>query len=197
MANYVKNEITVIGNEQVQNKMKEFMEIFQSSDKRMDTKFFAEVFYKNPQFGEESNGWYIDNLGTKWAYMEDINEDTEFTVTSAWSPVTEFIQHLYNILVELDPDVSVENRFEDEGFNPVGGMVVYNGMYSYGEEYDFEYPNEDEMDEDDDYDKLMDDFYENIDSTKSSLIHACRASIERGQGTPIEYREEEIETENN
>lgn len=191
MANYVKNEITVTGNEQVQNKMKEFMDIFHSSDERMDTKFFAKVFYKNPKFGGDSNGWYINNIGTKWAYMEDILDDTEFIVTSAWSPVTDFTQHLYNILVELDPDVCVENRFEDEGFNPVGGMVVYKGMYSYGEEYDFEYPDEDEMDEDDDYDELMDEFYNDIESTKSSIIYACHATIERGQGTPIEYQEEE------
>ena len=52
----------------------------------------------------------------------------EIKVTSAWYPVKEFTMNLYNLLVELDPEVAVENRYEDETYDPVGGILVYKNQ---------------------------------------------------------------------
>ena len=198
MANYVSNNIRVIGNEKVQEKLNEYLETLESSDNYSDTGHFAKTFYKNPDLsdgGGTMNAWAAENIGAKWAYFEHIIDDNEFQVTSAWHPIHEFVQHLYNIFVELDPDVVIENRFEDESYDPVGGMVAAKGKFMSMEDNDFEYPDEDEMDEDDDYDLLMEQFYESIYDEQQDMILLCHEHINEGRGEDISYREIEVETE--
>ena len=98
-------------------------------------------------------------------------------------------------MVELDPDVVIENRFEDESYDPVGGMVAAKGKFMSMEDNDFEYPDEDEMDENDDYDLLMEQFYESIYDEQQDMILLCHEHINEGRGEDISYRETEVETE--
>jgi len=198
MANHVSNNIRVIGNEKVQEKLNEFLETLESSENYSDTGHFAKTFYKNPDLsdgGGTMNAWATENIGAKWAYFEHTIDDNEFQVTSAWHPIHEFVQHLYNIMVELDPDVVIENRFEDESYDPVGGMVAAKGKFMSMEDNDFEYPDEDEMDEDDNYDLLMEQFYESIYDEQRDMILLCHEHINEGRGEDIKYRETVIETE--
>jgi len=200
MANHVSNNIRVIGNEKVQEKLNEYFEILESSENYSDTGHFAKTFYTNPDLsdgGGTMNSWATENIGAKWAYFEHIIDDNEFQVISAWHPIHEFVQHLYNIMVELDPDVVIENRFEDESYDPVGGMVAAKGKFMSMEDNDFEYPDEDEMDEDDNYDLVMEEFYESIYNEQAGMISSCHEFINEGRGEDIKYRETKVDSETN
>ena len=95
--------------------------------------------------------------------------------------------HLYNLLVELDPDVAVENRYEDESYDPVGGILVYKNHIFMDEDNDFEYPDEDEMDEDEDYDDMMMNFYDSIGQTQDGFINVGYMKIDNGEGNIYVY----------
>lgn len=196
MANHVSNNIRVIGNEKVQERMNEYIEVLEKLD-YADTGGFAKAFYKDPEVGEGGgtmNSWANENIGTKWAYFEETIDDNEIKVTSAWYPVKEFIMHLYNLLVELDPEVAVENRFEDESYDPVGGILVHKNQIFMGEDSDFEYPDEDEMENDEEYENEMMEFYDNVGETQDSFINTGYAYIENGEGDPFVFTETKTET---
>jgi len=191
MANHVSNNITVVGNEKVEERMNQYFEALEKLD-YADTGGFAKVFYKNPDTGEGGgimHSWAGENIGSKWAYFEHVIDDMMFQVTSAWYPVKEFTMHLYNLLVELDPDVAVENRYEDESYDPVGGILVYKNHIFMDEDNDFEYPDEDEMDEDEDYDDMMMNFYDSIGQTQDGFINVGYMKIDNGEGNPFIFEE--------
>ena len=191
MANYVSNDITVVGNEKVQVRMNEYIDALEKLE-YSDTAGFAKTFYQTPELGEGGgtiNSWAGENIGAKWAYFEHTIDDNRIMVTSAWSPVKEFTIHLYNLLVDLDPEVSVENRFNDETYDPTGGILVYKNHVFEDEESDFEYPDEDEIDEDMDYDDAMMDFYGEIGDFQDNCISRGYEIINEGGGETIDYIE--------
>ena len=83
-------------------------------------------------------------------HFEHRQDTMDFQVTSAWYPVKEFAMNLYNQLVDLDSEVAVEVRYEDETYEPVGGILVYDGHIFQEEDHEFEYPDEEDFE--DDYD---------------------------------------------
>ena len=196
MANYVSNNITVVGNEKVTERMNEYIEALEKLD-YSDTGGFAKTFYKNPELGEGGgtmNSWAGENIGAKWAYFEHTIDDNRIMVTSAWYPVKEFTMHLYNLLVELDEDVAVENRFNDETYDPTGGILVYKNLVFEDEDSDFEFPDEDEMEDEDSYEDAMMSFYEEIGDFQDDCIQSGYDAINDGGGEPISYKETEEET---
>ena len=196
MANYVSNNITVVGNEKVQERMNEYIDALEKLN-YSDTGGFAKTFYNNPELGEGGgtmNSWAIDNVGAKWAYFEHTIDNSQIMVTSAWEPVKEFTIHLYNLLVELDPEVAVENRFNDETYDPTGGILVYKNHVFEDEDADFEFPDEDEMEDEDSYEDAMMNFYEEIGDFQDDCIQSGYDAINDGGGEPISYRETEEET---
>jgi hypothetical protein len=159
---------------------------------------FAKIFYKNPEIGEGGgtmNSWAGENIGAKWAYFEHTIDDNEIKVTSAWYPVKEFTMHLYNLLVELDPDVAVENRYEDETFEPVGGILVYKNHIFMDEDNDFEFPDEDDMENEEEYEDAMMELYESVGETQDAFIDAGYTYINNGDGDPFVFTETEASTE--
>ena len=187
MANNVTNNIRVIGNEKVQERFDQFVESLKELDYRDDVGF-VKVFYKNPNISEDGNivyDWAEENLGSEWAHFEHVIEKNEIKITSAWNKATNFTIHLYNLLVELDPEVAVENRFEDESYESVGGMLVHKGSTYSDEEY-FEYPDED--DEDGEEDVLM-KFYDEIGNFQNTCITDGYESVESEFAEPITYTE--------
>ena len=197
MANYLKSMIEVHGNEAVTNKVDEMMENIEYSD----VASFAKAFYDNVGVGENGEGvlnqWSVDNLGSKWTYLYDKTGYGAFSVESAWYPPLRFFVHLYNMMVELDPDVIIEVRYEDESYNPVGAVLIKkNGsgepvMYQE-EDTEMEYPDEDDYwddDEDDvDYDAYEDaemNFMEELAERQNELLAVCYDMISEGDGDPI------------
>jgi len=195
MANHVSNNIRVVGNEKVTNKMNEYIDLLDSLE-YSDTGGFAKIFYKNPHISENGgtfNSWAGENLGAKWAYFEHTIDDNEIKVTSAWHPVKEFTMHLYNLLVELDPDVAVENRYEDEGYDPVGGILVYKNQIFADEDEDFEYPDEDDMENEEAYEDAMMELYDSVGMTQDAFIERGYAFINDGEGDPFVFTETKTE----
>ena len=197
MANHVSNNIRVVGNEKVQERMNEYIQALEELE-YSNTGGFAKIFYKNPEIGEGGgtmNSWAGENIGAKWAYFEHTIDDNEIKVTSAWYPVKEFTMHLYNLLVELDPDVAVENRYEDETFEPVGGILVYKNHIFMDEDNDFEFPDEDDMENEEEYEDAMMELYESVGETQDAFIDAGYTYINNGDGDPFVFTETEANTE--
>jgi|TARA_R110000868_G_scaffold83904_2_gene236829 hypothetical protein len=191
MANHVKNNIRIVGNEKVKETVEKYLDALEELS-YADTGGFAKIFYKNPEIGEGGgtmNTWANNNIGSKWAYMDEIIDDMEFQVTSAWYPTKEFTLHLYNLLVEIDPNVAVENRFEDETYDPVGCILVYKNQMFMDEDTDFEYPDEDEMESDNSYEDAMTELYDSVGMTQNAFIERGYNIINDGEGNPFEFKE--------
>lgn len=195
MANHVSNNIRVVGNEKVQERLNEYIQTLEKLD-YADTGGFAKIFYKTPEIGEGGgtmNSWAGKNIGSKWAYFEHTIDDNEIKVTSAWYPTKEFTLHLYNLLVELDPEVAIENRYEDEGYDPVGGILVYKEHVFMDEDDDFEYPDEDDMENEDAYEDAMMELYDSVGMTQDAFIERGYNIINDGEGNPFVFTETKTE----
>ena len=190
MASEVINNIIVVGNEKVQERFKEYVESLNQL-KHRDIVGFAKVFYNNPDVSEDYElvyEWSEENIGAKWAYFEHMIENNEIKVTSSGYPVKDFTIHLYNLLVDLDSDVAIENRFEDESYASVGGILAHKG-FTYSDEEYFEYPDEDYIDEDESFTDVEMRFYDEIGNFQNKCILDGYESIESGFAEPITYTE--------
>jgi hypothetical protein len=193
MANYLKSMIEVHGNEDVVKKVDELLEGVEYSD----VNTFAKAFYDNVEEGESGgvlNTWSIDNLGPKWTYLYDIQGDGAFSVESAWYPPIKFFIHLYNILVELDPEVFIEVMYEDEGLDPIGAVVIKkdkDGTPCIWQEEDdeMEDPTEDMDWDDEEYEQTQMDFMDSIYERQREMVLYCHDLIET-DGEPIEDYED-------
>jgi hypothetical protein len=197
MANHVTNNISVVGNEDVENKMNELLEQLEDIP-YSDTGAFAKVFYNNPELGEGGgtmNSWAGKNIGAKWAYFEHRQDTMDFQVTSAWYPVTAFAMNLYNQLVELDPEVAVELRYEDETYDPVGAILVYDKHIFQEEDENFEYPDEEDYEDDyDEYDNATMNFMDSIGDYQNDIVDKGYTTIKNGEGNPFVFEEMSTET---
>ena len=79
-----------------------------------------------PKHPRDQEGWlinaydyYIDNIGAKWAHIED-SESTYITLVSAWSPVSAFVGHLVQYLSGFDTNVMLKHDYTDEYHQFVG-----------------------------------------------------------------------------
>ena len=194
MANYLKSMIEVHGNEEVVNKVDELLEGVEYSD----VTSFAKAFYNEVEMGESGEGvlntWSMDNLGPKWTYLYDIQGDGAFSVESAWYPPIKFFIHLYNILVEVDPEVFIEVMYEDEGYDPIGAVVIKkdkDGTPCIWQEEDDEMEDPTlEMDwEDEEYEQTQMDFMESLYDRQREMVLYCHDLIE-SDGEPIEDYED-------
>ena len=194
MANYLKSMIEVHGNEEVVKKVDELLEGVEYSD----VTSFAKAFYNEVEMGESGEGvlntWSMDNLGPKWTYLYDIQGDGAFSVESAWYPPIKFFIHLYNILVEVDPEVFIEVMYEDEGYDPIGAVVIKkdkDGTPCIWQEEDDEMEDPTlEMDwEDEEYEQTQMDFMESVYERQREMVLYCHDLIE-SDGEPISDYEE-------
>src|SRR6056300_2008822 len=193
MANNLKSMIEVHGNEDVVKKVDELLE----GVKYSDVTSFAQAFYENVEVTENNgvlNTWSADNLGSKWTYLYDIMGDGEFSVESAWYPPIKFFIHLYNLLVEIDPEVFIEVMYEDEFYQPIGAVVIKkdkDGTPCIWQEEDdeMEDPTEDMDWEDEEYEQTQMDFMESLYERQREMVLYCHDLIET-DGEPIEDYED-------
>jgi hypothetical protein len=73
----------------------------------------------------EQYEWTLDNVGPKWTYFEDIDENG-FQTQSAWSWPEDGLNWVLNELSECDPNMITTVVFEDEMPN-FYGVYVYEG----------------------------------------------------------------------
>ena len=193
MANYLKSMIEVHGNEDVVKKVDELLEGVDYSD----VNTFAKAFYTDVEEGESGgvlNTWSTENLGSKWTYLYDIQGDGAFSVESAWYPPIKFFIHLYNILVDIDPEVFIEVMYEDEGYDPIGAVVIKkdkDGTACIWQEEDdeMEDPTVDMDWEDEEYEQTQMDFMESLYDRQREMVLYCHDLIE-SDGEPIDSYED-------
>lgn len=193
MANYLKSMIEVHGNEDVVKKVDELLEGVEYSD----VNTFAKAFYTDVEEGESGgvlNTWSTENLGSKWTYLYDIQGDGAFSVESAWYPPIKFFIHLYNILVDIDPEVFIEVMYEDEGYDPIGAVVIKkdkDGTACIWQEEDdeMEDPTVDMDWEDEEYEQTQMDFMESLYDRQREMVLYCHDLIE-SDGEPIDSYED-------
>jgi len=116
-------------------------------------------------------------------------------VTSAWSAVLPFVEHLGDHLMDFDSEVKVTCKFTDEGWGFVGAAVYDDHLIDSEEEYyedlvesrlaylasngeEVLKDSEDEDSEDEEYDPWEDDgWYDWIDTRQdmilSDLLESC------------------------
>ena len=179
MANHVTTNLTIEGS-------KKLMEFLEEKGKLVDKRreddiYLAFVGAFIPEM-KNDRGWFTDNVGTKWCYHEDFytgDSTAEITLTSAWYYPNTLIENLFKICAEIDEDVQIYGTFEDESYAPVGGFAINKYGFEEDEEDDLDYPDSDAyLDADgevdyDEYDEAMEEFYEEVFSTKDLCQQNC------------------------
>ena len=189
MANYLNSTLTVHANEETIKYIDELME--KANNGEITT--FAQTFYDDVELAESGgvmNTWSSNNLGPKWTYLEDILNDGEYRLVSAWYPPVKFFIHLYNMLVKMDPEVYIEVMYEDEGYEPIGAIVIKkdkDGTPCIWQEEDneMEDPTVDKDWDDEDYDEVQMEFMESLYDRQQELLSECHDLIDT-DGEPIE-----------
>ena len=132
-------------------------------------------------YGEKDydRGVYIDEMGAKWCYVDEIDPaDDSFTMTtvSAWNYCDGAIRRLQEILQETDEDVCVAFTFEDESMCPVGGGACYKGELVFYED-EFEYPSYADYEDDVQYDSALEEMYDNVYTVCEELKNEAMVDV--------------------
>ena len=205
MANNMKSFVTVKGNDEVIKMVDQRIERAQelSKDKEFDNgngvRSFASAFYDTVEVSTDGksvmNDWSLDNMGSKWTYLYDVQGDGEFSIESAWYPPKEFFFHLYKLCSEVDPDVVIEVIYEDETYSPIGAFVLKkdsNGdkVYHNDEDDEMEDPTADMDWDDEEYEQTQMDFMDSIADRQRELVDLCHEFIDGNDGELIPMGEE-------
>lgn len=182
------NILQIVGTDEVQDKMDD---LFDNAGGYADTTQFVNTFYGTEFEGGVKFDWLYDNVGTKWIYVENDIDNGSWNISSANYTPKEFWIHLYKMAVEIDPNVEIEVRYHDEGYQPVGGFVVKkdhegNPAWSEQEDYDMEDPTA-EMDwEDEGYDDAQMEFNEDVEEAMTLCMEYAHDTVLSGEGTKLE-----------
>jgi hypothetical protein len=131
--------------------------------------WFSDMFGLDPEVTDKYD-WNCENVGPKWCYFEEREEDF-FTTISAWSYPEKGLMWLMEELGKVDPDVLAYVTYEDEMPNFFGcWFFESDGIYD-GQEWDSEeieemmreaYPELRELNEEEQSDQYWDIWSENI-----------------------------------
>jgi len=197
MANNLKSFVKVNANEKTVKFIDSLIDKINDNDNDSSITAFAKAFYNNVELGESGgvmNSWSLDNLGSKWTTLYDVQDEAEFSIESAWYPPKEFFIHLYNLCVELDENVEIEVTYEDETYSPIGAILIKKDNEGtpcmwVEEDDDIENPLEDMDWDDEEYDTKSEEFYDSIYENQQSLLALCHELV-LTDGEPILEKEE-------
>jgi hypothetical protein len=186
MANNVTNIIKIIATEEA---IKSIDDRFDLAGGYAETHTFVKAFYDNPQLTENGavlNAWSYDNVGCKWIYVENNIDEGEWNIQSASYPPHEFLQRLFELVTEIDPDGYIENRYTDESYSPIGVMVFKKDdvgpKWSEIVEYDMVDPTDDMEFDDEGYEEAREGFMNDIYNFHEESIEICLETISLGEG---------------
>ena len=179
MANHVTTNLTIEGNKKLMDFLEEKAKLV--DERRKDDHYLAFVGAFLPEM-ENRRDWFSENVGAKWCYHEDFYNDgntAEIILTSAWYYPEFLIEHLFKICSYIDENVEIYGTFEDESYAPVGGFAINKYGFESDEEDELEHPDSvDYLDDDgevdyDRYDEAMEEFYDEVFSTKELCQQNC------------------------
>lgn len=196
MANNLKSFVTVNANDDAINELNRRLEMCDTND----ILSFAKAFYNDVDVASDGksvmNEWSLDNLGSKWNYLYDIIDNNQFSMESAWYPPQDFFSHLFKLMYDIDPEVSIEVLYEDEGYDPIGAFVYTkdsegNLVYAHDSDDEMEDPTL-EMDWDDEgYEDAQMEFMDSIYERQQEMLAYCKEMIDDNEGENIfELKEE-------
>jgi len=87
--------------------------------------------------GPGTYSWNIENIGAKWCFIEDVDDDG-FRTESAWSVPYDGIQYILEQMAEADPKLIATVTYEDEMPNFFGWATWHSGSYDEGREWEWE-----------------------------------------------------------
>lgn len=95
----------------------------------------SSLLEKQPTDDESYYGFNIDNVGAKWAYIEDPSE-YGFTTHSAWCVPTEGIKYIFDEIAKVDETFIGTYTYYDEMPNFVGWQTYRDGYFDEFEEWE-------------------------------------------------------------
>jgi hypothetical protein len=125
MANHVDNIIEVFFNKEDQNAIDFLTQLYE-----IGTDGDLSSLYEN---AENTRSWWGDNIGAKWAYVNDLDTPPEegffyINITSAWSPVIPLVEYISE---SLNHKCRIEHRYIDEMPNFAGCRIIKDGEIVY------------------------------------------------------------------
>jgi hypothetical protein len=190
MANTVTNIVKIFANDEAINKINERFHVAGGYGEMVK---LAKAFYDNPETvagrdGEENIliEWSLDNMGSKWVYVENDIDIDSWNISSANHYPHEFLMRLFELVVEVDPDAYIVNKYNDETYNPVG-VVVYKkdsegfNMW-YESEQEMENPTDDMDWGDEGYQDKQEDFIYEVEDFQTEKEEYCIRMIDEGDG---------------
>ena len=190
MANTVTNFLEVVGTEEVKAAMDE---LFNNAGGYADTTQFVNTFYGTEFEGGVSHDWLFENVGAKWIYVENEIGEGEWNISSAGYTPDRFWIHLYKKAAEIDPNVEIVVKFQDESYEPIGAFVVKkdyqgNSGWSMEELYDVENPTEDMDWDDEGYDDAQMKFQEDLDDMLTDLANTAHDNVWSIEGKKLDEK---------
>ena len=187
MANTMTNYLEVKGTDEVIEAI-DFM--FEQAGGYAETDVFVNSFYGTDFKGGVPHDWLYDNVGTKWIYIENEIDRGEWNISSATYTPEDFWIKLYKIASEIDPNVEILVKFQDEVYEPIGGFVAkkdHNGVprWAMQEDYDMEDPTSDMDWDDEDYDEKQMNFIEEVDEQQVLMLNYAHDTVWSGEGELI------------
>lgn len=188
MANTMTNYLEVKGTDEVIEAMDA---LFENAGGYAETHTFVNSFYGTDYEKGVPHDWLYDNVGAKWIYVENEIDRGEWNISSAAYTPEHFWVHLYKLAVKIDPNVEILVKFQDESYEPVGGLVVkkdHNGVpaWSMSEEDDIEDPTADMDWDDEDYDETQMNFMEDLDDIMNDCLNYAHDTVWSGEGNKLE-----------
>ena len=152
---------------------------------------FVNAFYDTDYQGGVPHDWLFDNVGAKWIYVENEIDRGEWNISTAGYTPEHFWVHLYKLAAQIDPDVEILVKFQDESYSPVGGFVAkkdHNGVPGWAmvEDYDVEDPTADMDWDDEDYDDTQMNFMDDLDDVMTDCLNTAHDKVWSAEGNKIE-----------
>lgn len=119
MANHVTTRVTIDCNDKAQVIVDQWQAAIEGMDND-DYKMVWKLFDVNAE--DVDYNWWIENVGSKWCYSDDIY-DNNFTLVSAWDWPNKFVEWMAEQVIALDEDATITVTYEDEMPNFVGYHV--------------------------------------------------------------------------
>jgi hypothetical protein len=190
MANTVTNIVQIYANDEAIDKINERFEV---AGGYSDMVSFAKAFYDEPETVIDKDGkegvlinWSLDNMGAKWVYIENDIDMDRWNIASANYYPHEFLMRLFELVVEVDPDAYIVNKYNDETYDPTGVVVYKKDPEGFFAWYNYEESKEDptnDMDwEDDAYEDERENFIYEIEEFHEEYEGYCIRMIDEGDG---------------